>query len=203
MDIILGIETSTEACSAALYYQGNISAKYKVAPREHASLILEMCDALLKEANITPRQLSAIAFGRGPGSFTGVRIAAAVAQGMAMAHDICVIPISTLQILAQTVYMRCKADKILVGIDARMNEIYFGAFKLRENKMLLQGEEIVAPKQKLPLPSEEGWLSVGSAFQRHEVDYPSAEALLQLAINTKPLPPEAAQPVYLRDNVTF
>lgn len=203
MDIILGIETSTEACSAALYCNGEVTFRYKVAPREHAALILTMCDELLKEADVVPSKLSAVAFGRGPGSFTGVRIAACVAQGIAIAHDVGVLPVSTLKILAQTAYLKLKAKKVLAGIDARMNEIYFGAFSLREESMVPTDNEVVAPREKLAIPSGEEWVSVGSAFQKTEILYPSAEALIPLALKNKPVAPEWAQPVYLRDNVTF
>ena len=98
---ILAIDTATEACSAALYVDGKVRSHYQLAPREHSLLILKMVEQLLVDANAKVKQLDAITFGRGPGSFMGLRIAAGVVQGIAYAHDIPVIPLSTLQVIAQ------------------------------------------------------------------------------------------------------
>ncbi|HEV2614148.1 MAG TPA: tRNA (adenosine(37)-N6)-threonylcarbamoyltransferase complex dimerization subunit type 1 TsaB [Gammaproteobacteria bacterium] len=207
---ILSLETSTEACSVALYADGKITAKYEIAPQKHAVLLLPYCDELLSAANITPADLSAIAFGRGPGSFTGVRIAAAATQGIAIAHDIPIIPVSTLQILAQAAYIKTAEEKILAGIDARMGEIYFGQYELNKanNCMELIGEEVVSKLENLNLESidkNNKIFRAGSAFQTKDIVYPSAEALLAIALNyyhaNKTSSAEVAIPVYLRDNV--
>ena len=207
---ILALDTSTEACSVALYADGKVSAKYDVAPQKHAVLLLPYCEELLSTANITPADLSAIAFGRGPGSFTGVRIAAAAAQGIAIAHDIPVIPISSLQILAQGAYSENQADKVFAGIDARMGEIYFGRYVLNKdnNIMELMGEEIVAKLENLGLDKiidQKNYFRAGSAFQTKDILYPHAEMLLTIALdhykNNKTVSAEVAIPVYLRDNV--
>ncbi len=202
---ILAIDTSTEACSAALYANGKVSSRYEIAPQAHAKILLPFCDELLKEANITQADLSAVAFCRGPGSFTGVRIATAAAQGIATAHHIPVIPVSTLQTLAQVAYVENQCSKVYAGIDARMNEIYFGEFEIKNNIMELIGEEVVAPLEKLGLSKQDETLRVGSAFQKTDILYPHAEILLTIALqkyNThQTVSAEYAVPVYLRDKV--
>ncbi|MGB5456905.1 MAG: tRNA (adenosine(37)-N6)-threonylcarbamoyltransferase complex dimerization subunit type 1 TsaB, partial [Gammaproteobacteria bacterium] len=101
---ILAVDTATEACSAALYLDGEIHQQFRVAPREHSHIILPMIDQLLSDSGIRVSDLDVLAFGRGPGSFMGVRIAAGVAQGIAFAWDLPVVPISTLAAIAQTVH---------------------------------------------------------------------------------------------------
>ena len=114
---ILALETATEACSAALLIDGEVRERYEVAPRAHARLLLPMLEGLLAEAELKPMQLDAIAFGRGPGSFTGVRIAASVAQGIAFAADLPVLPVSTLAALAWPV-LRVEPDsQVFAAID--------------------------------------------------------------------------------------
>ena len=98
---LIAIETAAEACSAALYLSGEVLVRYKIKSRGHSELILEMVDDLLREADISPASLDAAAFGRGPGSFTGVRIATGVVQGIAFAADLPVVGVSTLAALAQ------------------------------------------------------------------------------------------------------
>ncbi len=117
---LLAIETATEACSAALYIDGEISERYEVAPRRHAELILLMMEQLLTEAELKLTQLDALAFGRGPGSFTGVRIATGVIQGAAFGAQLPVVPVSTLAALAQRHYRMRGACRILPAFDARM-----------------------------------------------------------------------------------
>jgi tRNA threonylcarbamoyladenosine biosynthesis protein TsaB len=202
---LLAIETSTEACSAALYYDEKITFRFEIAPQQHAALILNFCEELLNEASLLPSQLSAITFGRGPGSFTGVRIATAVAQGMAIAHDLPIIPISTLQALAQEAYIKTGHKKIIAGLDARMNEIYRGKFVLENDVMILIDQELIIKKDNIQI--EDNWFYAGTAFQEKDIFYPSANALLKPALKNwhenKILPAEMALPVYLRDNVTF
>lgn len=210
---ILAIDTSTEACSAALYVDGKISFRYEVAPQKHAALLLNYCDELLAEANITPADLSAVAFGRGPGSFTGVRIATAAAQGIAIAHNMAVIPVSSLQILAQVGYKKFGHEKIYAGIDARMGEIYFGEYQLNKNNNLMElvGQEVVNKLENLKLEPEtkqrESYGRIGSAFQKDNTLFPHAEILLEIALedykNKKMVEAQVAMPVYLRDNVVL
>lgn len=126
---LLAFDTATEACSAALYLDGEVRERYEVAPRGHARLLLPMIEALLAEAQMTLAQLDALAFGRGPGSFTGVRIAAGVAQGIAFGARLPVVPVSTLDALACAALQQTDADHVLAAIDARMAEIYWAAYR--------------------------------------------------------------------------
>jgi tRNA threonylcarbamoyladenosine biosynthesis protein TsaB len=159
---ILAIDTATEACSAALYIDdaGNtddtknksISSRYQLAPREHSRLILKMIDELLAQAELSVDKLDAIAFGQGPGSFMGLRIASGVVQGIAFAHDIPVIPVSTLKAIAQRAYEDTGSQNVIAAIDARMDEVYWAAYSLKENRWHLHGEESVISPDKITLP---------------------------------------------------
>jgi len=206
---ILSVETSTEACSAALYCQGNLTWRYQVAPQQHAKLILKMCNELLAEKNIKPAQLSAIAFGQGPGSFTGVRIAAAVTQGIAIAHQLPVIPVSSLQALAQEAYRVLKVEQVCAGIDARMGEVYYSHFKLNNGIMENVSPEKLISKADLDAQaSQSGVFCAGSAFQTENILFPTAQALMAIALHKferheMGSAETVALPVYLRDNVVF
>ena len=130
---LLAIDTSTEACSAYLLIDTEITTEYRVAPREHSRLILKMIERLLADSSMAVSDLDAIAFGCGPGSFMGLRIAAGVVQGIAFAHDIPVIGISTLKAIAQHAHDETSQSNILVAIDARMDEVYWCPYTLKEN----------------------------------------------------------------------
>lgn len=133
---ILAFETATEACSVALWIDGNVCERHAIAPRQHAQLVLGWADALLADAGIARSALDAIAVGRGPGAFTGVRLAIATAQGIAMALDIPVVPVSTLAVLAQGAAADC-ASPIIAAIDARMGEVYLGRFERGTDGLVL------------------------------------------------------------------
>ncbi|MBL1141001.1 MAG: tRNA (adenosine(37)-N6)-threonylcarbamoyltransferase complex dimerization subunit type 1 TsaB [Proteobacteria bacterium] len=217
---ILAIETATEACSAALGIDNSYIQRYEVAPRQHSQLILPMVDELLKEANIKITDLDAIAFGQGPGAFTGVRIAIGVVQGLAFAHDIPVIPVSTLAALAQ--HFADDHDSVAAAIDARMQEIYWGLFKKNEAGVMqaIIVERVCSPTEIAPLSAGK-WFGAGSGWQTYpdelksvfsenlvgidENVYPSAEDILTLAetdfLENKAISVEAAAPVYLRNKV--
>ncbi|HOU65054.1 MAG TPA: tRNA (adenosine(37)-N6)-threonylcarbamoyltransferase complex dimerization subunit type 1 TsaB, partial [Thermomonas sp.] len=128
---LLAFETATEACSVAVYVDGEICERFDLAPRRHAELALPWAGAMLAEAGIARSQLDAIAVGRGPGAFTGVRLAIAIAQGIALALDRPVLPVSTLAALAMRAGASNEGDRILAAIDARMGEVYLGAFARR------------------------------------------------------------------------
>src|SRR3954470_6762837 len=125
---LLAIDTATECCSAALLCGEHLLERSELAPRRHAELILPMIDSLLSEARLSRRSLDGIAVGRGPGAFTGVRLAISVAQGLALGLDIPVVPVSSLAALAQGAPEQTHGDALLAAIDARMGEIYAGAF---------------------------------------------------------------------------
>ncbi len=226
---ILAIDTSTEACSAALFIDGDIAERYQIAPREHSKLILPMMEELLADAGLVLKQLDTLAFGRGPGSFTGVRIAASVIQGVAFGADLPVVPISSLAALAQGIYREHKTEHVLTAFDARMQEVYWGTYKLgSEDLMELQGEEQVILPQSVPVPAsgsgeEKVWTGGGSGWETyHDVMserlqeqlkgwkgdvFPHAQDILPLAVvgfrSGLAVAAEMAIPVYLRDQVAW
>jgi tRNA threonylcarbamoyladenosine biosynthesis protein TsaB len=218
---LLGIETATEACSAALWLDGEVHSRFEIAPRRHAQLILPMMQELLDEAGLALADMDALAFGRGPGAFTGLRIAAGIVQGAALAADIPVVPVSTLASVAQQSFENLGAERVLVANDARMGEVYAGYFCCdAEGLAYAVGDEAVVHPEVLPL--EDGrWLGVGSGFaayrevltQRLEMNlidvqpdiWPDARYLMRLAVagfaKGDAVAPEDALPVYLRDDV--
>jgi tRNA threonylcarbamoyladenosine biosynthesis protein TsaB len=219
---LLALDTSTEACSCALYLDGDIQDRSLIAPRQHTSLILPMAEELLAEAGLKPTQLDGLAFGRGPGSFTGLRIACGVAQGIAFAADIPVAPISSLAALAQAAYIEFGAKKVLAAIDARMKEVYWGAFVLdKKNIMQCEGEEVVCAPSAVNLPSDGQWYGVGSGWTTFKEPltaklgnlvpdfqgekYPQASAMIPLALAAfqaeQIVSAEEALPIYLRNKV--
>lgn len=122
---LLALDTSTEACSVALLYNGEKTYLNELTQRTHAKRILPMVDEILTDSGLKLNQLDALAFGRGPGSFTGVRVGAAIAQGLALGTDLPVIPISNLTAMAQAAFELYQAENVAAAIDARMNEVYF------------------------------------------------------------------------------
>ncbi len=216
---LLAIDTSTEACSAALSIDGEINELYQLAPRQHTTLILPMIDKLLAEAGLQPQQLDALAFGCGPGSFTGVRIATGVIQGIALGAELPVAPISTLATIAQQGFDRSDAEYAFAAMDARMQEIYWGVYQRdHQGLAVLQGLETVGPAGEVEKPKVKG-LGVGSGWQVYQdelsahlqgcvLDFqaellPRASAIAKIALtdNQQFVPVEQAMPVYLRNNV--
>ena len=220
---LLAIDTATEACSAALWIDGEIKERFDIAPRQHASLILPMAQQLLAEAELTVPQLDLLAFGRGPGSFTGVRIAASVIQGIAFAADLPVLPVSTLTALAQGAAREQGVSRVLSAIDARMGELYWSSCVSEPGGIMQpEGEEQLAAASAIQLPAGSGWHGVGSGWQSqgeilrerlaeqlessHAESYPHALDMATLAAHdlstgSEPLPAELALPVYLRNSV--
>ncbi len=133
---LLAIETAAEACSAALLIDGEISLRYEVQPRKHSELIMSMLNSLLQEADLSPARLDGLAFGCGPGSFTGVRIAAGVAQGVALGADLPVVRVSTLAALAQGYFRQSGHTSVLPAFDARMQEVYWGCYRLQDSGLM-------------------------------------------------------------------
>ncbi|MGF1643924.1 MAG: tRNA (adenosine(37)-N6)-threonylcarbamoyltransferase complex dimerization subunit type 1 TsaB [Thiotrichales bacterium] len=220
---LLALDTSTEACTAALWLDGEILERFEYAPRGHAGLILPMFDALLAEAGVRLGELDAIAFGRGPGSFTGVRIGTAVAQGAALAADLPLAPVSTLAALAQHAANITGASRIASAIDARMGEIYAAYYRRGDDGLcVLDGVERVCRAAEWTPPTIDVWLGAGTGWatygeclvaafgpclQRTLPDcLPHAGALAMLGAamvaRGETIAPDLAQPVYLRDQVT-
>ncbi|EKB22304.1 universal bacterial protein YeaZ [Aeromonas veronii AMC35] len=221
---ILAVDTATEACSAALLVGDKLFSRWEEAPRDHTRKILPMVQAVLEDAGISLSDLDAIAFGRGPGSFTGVRIGISVAQGLAFGAGVPLIGISTLAAMAQGAYRLDGAQQVLTAIDARMNEVYFGRYELIDGRMQLVGDEVVS--EPAALVDAHGKLTgpvtcVGTGFETYgetlsgladalavsQARFPAAEDMLPLAraawLAGEAVPVEQATPVYLRDKVTW
>src|SRR5690606_13843734 len=163
---LLAIETSTEACSVAVMVDGEVRERFEVAPRRHAELVLPWADALLAEAGVRRSALDAIAVGRGPGAFTGVRLGISIAQGIALALDRPLLPVSTLAVLASggPVPPAGGDDFILAAIDARMGEVYAGTFLRDGGNLRALGPERVAAPGAVELPAGGPWRGVGTGF---------------------------------------
>ena len=163
---LLAIETSTEACSAAISINDACAYRYELAPRKHSKLILPMIDSLLSEADIKINALDCICFSHGPGAFTGVRIGISVAQGLAYPHDIPVIGVSSLKTLAQQ--FSKENDHIATAIDARMNEIYWGLYKKNDEGVMeeITKEKVCAPEDILS-PSKNNWMCIGTGWNKN------------------------------------
>ncbi|MDX2299915.1 MAG: tRNA (adenosine(37)-N6)-threonylcarbamoyltransferase complex dimerization subunit type 1 TsaB [Xanthomonadaceae bacterium] len=147
---ILAFETATEACSVALWLDGEVRERHALAPRQHAQLALPWAEQLLAEAGVARSQLDAIAVGRGPGAFTGVRLAIALAQGIALGLDRPVFALSTLAVLAQGA-AEAPGSTIAAAIDARMGEVYLGAFvRGVDGLVVARGDEWLGPPAQAP-----------------------------------------------------
>lgn len=218
---LLALETSTEFCSAAVMVDNQIYDICERAPRRHNEIILSMCNDLLIEANIRSSQLDVIAFGRGPGAFTGVRLAASIAQGIALAHDLPVVPVSSLAALAQGAHHTYKASNIYPCLDARMKEIYCAFYQLNENGIMqLKGGEKVISPGKIQFDISKKCIGVGSGWKTYskelleqiksqivyyEDEFPQARYVAELGKyyfnKGEYVSALEALPVYLRNNV--
>ena len=214
---ILALDTATENCSAALWIDGQLLYREQEAERGHAELILGMIDELLHESATQLPELQAIAFGRGPGSFTGVRLAASVTQGLAFGAGVPVVPVSDLRAVAQQV---TSLQNVLVCNDARMQEVYWGCF-VRGADGLMQPvtDERVSKPSEVHLPTQ--WantpvVGVGRGFAAYPVRtdqlahiepglLPRAREVAALAVADvqagRAQPAAEAVPVYIRDDV--
>jgi len=211
---LLAIETATETCSVALSVKGEVLERYEHAPRQHAELLLPWVEQLMAEAGIGFSSLDAIAFSRGPGSFTSLRIGIGVVQGLAWAADRPVIPVSSLAATAQAA-VSAGIDFALVALDARMNEVFTGTFEVNSNGLMSPvTTEKVCPPEDVQAPVRSETYGIGNGFDRYTALQVLAGRLCgirpdiwvlqqaELWLSThQPLPAERAQPVYLRDNV--
>ncbi|RAU49489.1 MULTISPECIES: tRNA (adenosine(37)-N6)-threonylcarbamoyltransferase complex dimerization subunit type 1 TsaB [unclassified Pseudomonas] len=218
MTTLLALDTATEACSVALLHDGKVLTHYEVIPRLHAQKLLPMIKNLLAEAEIALSALDAIAFGRGPGAFTGVRIAIGVVQGLAFGLDRPVLPVSNLAALAQRAFREQGATQVAAAIDARMDEVYWGCYREVSGEMRLVGKEAVMPPEQASLPDDAAgnWFGAGTGWGygeriavmpggRDATLLPHAEDLLTLGgfawQRGEAIDADQAQPVYLRDKV--
>lgn len=215
----LVIDTSTEWCSAALWLDGRIQARRALAGQRHSSLLLPMVDELLREAGMSLRQLDGIGYGVGPGSFTGLRIACAVTQGLAFGADLPVVGVSTLESIAE----QADAKQVLTVLDARMAEVYWAAYQRDGTGWRAVSEPQLALPESVAVPSGGEWVGAGNGFaalgdvlrprlasQLARID----DALMPDAAAMAPLAAEAfergegmdaalAAPIYLRDKVAL
>jgi tRNA threonylcarbamoyladenosine biosynthesis protein TsaB len=219
---LLAFETATEACSVALWIDGEVHERFGLAPRQHAELALPWAEGLLAEAGVAKSQLDAIAVGRGPGAFTGVRLAVALSQGIALALDCPVVPVSTLAALAFPSALVGEA-RILAAIDARMGEIYVAAFERDGDSILPASDEIVIAPASYALPEGNDWIGVGTGFAAADGALRARFADRFARIDVTALPhaadvarlgaaafgrgeavaPERLEPAYLRNNVAL
>lgn len=230
--LILALESTTEACSVALYNDGRIVEEFEVAPRQHTNLLLKMVDSLLQEEAVSKHDLNAIAFCRGPGAFTGLRIATSVAKGLGYGLNIPLIPISSLAALAQGGYRHSlnhfEQTNFLSCLDARKNEVFWGIYSIQEGIAKLEGDEHVSTIEQVAEiindidNSSSQWLVLGTGTNIIEklnepklafvdsipdkIHYPHAYDVALLAAREYKLgntvTAEQATPVYLRNNVT-
>ena len=215
---LLAIETSTELCSVALLRGGELFLEESLAENRHAELLVPMVKKVLRRAELTPREMDAFAFGQGPGSFTGIRIACGMVQGLAFAADRPVVPVPSLLALAEQTH----DARVVAALDARMGEAYLAAYARNGSDW----NEVIAPRLAQagslpPLPGRQ-WAATGSGFGRHawlleayresvamryEGDLPRAGAVARIAAQRfargAAIPAQQAAPLYLRDKVAL
>jgi tRNA threonylcarbamoyladenosine biosynthesis protein TsaB len=213
---ILAIETSTEYCSVALWQDGVVSARSEKVGQKHSEVLMAMVDDVLKDAGCKIKEMEGIAFGKGPGSFTGVRIACGVAQGLAFGVGVDVVGVCTLQALAEA----AGKDKVIAALDARMGEIYLAAYQKQGDVWQTVVEPCLCKAEDAPLIAGEGWFGCGSGFAVSEVlqqryaaqmtgvdaqAVPLADAVVRLAAvefaQGNAVDAALALPLYLRDKV--
>lgn len=222
---ILAIDTATEACSVALLNNGKVTAHFELCAREHTQRILPLVQAQLQQEAIALNELDGLAFGKGPGSFTGVRIGTGIAQGLALGAELPLVGVSTLKAMAQGAWRLQSAERVLAAIDARMGEVYWAEYQ-RDEQGVWQGEEteaVLKPEDVLERMAqlEGSWAMVGTGWQAYpqlstesalalqntEVLLPCAEDMIPLAAIElaagRTARPEEAEPTYLRNEVTW
>lgn len=217
---LLALDSATEACSAALLHEGGLVERYELLGRGHAERLLPMVDELLAEAGIGLSALDAIAFGRGPGSFTGLRIAAGITQGLAAGARLPVIPVSDLAAVASAAARLSGEHRILVCMDARMGQVYWAAFDCSGALPVALTEERLANPAEVSLPAGTTWFGAGHGFANypelgarlaarlHGADpaiLPRAGEIARIAaadlVEGRALDATRALPVYLRNDV--
>ena len=161
---LLALDSATEACSAALLRDDVVTEQFEIIGRGHAERLLPMADALLREAGIGISDVDAIAFGRGPGSFTGLRIAAGIAQGLAAGARLPVVPVSNLAAIAAAGARNTGVTRILACLDARMGEVYWAAYEMRDSVPVAVTDERLSKPDAVTLPHPGEWNGAGHGF---------------------------------------
>ncbi len=222
MSTILALDTATENCSVALLYKDTLFDKVEYAPQRHTNIILPMLDNILKEANISIKDVDYIAFGHGPGSFTGARIAASVAQGLSFGLDTKLLGVSTLHMMAYEAYEKVQDKEAIYvsAIDARMGEIYLGIYKYIDDVLTLVDKEyVISPVDAIEIIKSQNAKSIlcsgtgfalleNSGFKQgkgSDVLFPCARYIFNYIKehNATFLDPIEGQPVYIRNTVTW
>ncbi|RIX46166.1 MAG: tRNA (adenosine(37)-N6)-threonylcarbamoyltransferase complex dimerization subunit type 1 TsaB [Rhodocyclales bacterium GT-UBC] len=212
---ILALETSTELGSCALWHNGVMTERFCPAGQTHAETLLPLVRELLQEAALRVADLDAIAFGVGPGAFTGLRVACGAAQGLAMAGNTPLIPVTSLETLA----LQCGGEQVVALLDARMGEVYGASYRRTEAGYCLVGEIRLAAPADIALPTEAGWQACGNAARAYpqlderlraaaissEYCLPGAAAVLRVALpraeRGEGIDAALAAPLYVRDKV--
>jgi tRNA threonylcarbamoyladenosine biosynthesis protein TsaB len=216
---ILALETSTEYCSVALWQDGVVSFRCELVGQKHSEMLMAMLDGLLQDTGSRIQDIDGIGFGKGPGSFTGVRIACGVTQGLALGANLNVVGVCTLQALTQA----SGHDKVIAAIDARMGEIYLAAYEKQNGAWLTVIAPCLCRAEDATLVEGEDWFGSGSGFSVNDaalrVHYdqqllgvdaqavPQASAVAQLAViefdKGNAVDAALALPLYLRDKVAL
>ncbi|HEU0187348.1 MAG TPA: tRNA (adenosine(37)-N6)-threonylcarbamoyltransferase complex dimerization subunit type 1 TsaB [Gallionellaceae bacterium] len=216
---VLAIETSTEYCSVAIWRDGTVSERFEQVGQKHSQVLMGMIDELLRDAGCTLQDMHGIAFGKGPGSFTGVRIACGVAQGLALGAALPVVGVNTLLAVAHA----SQKPRVIVALDARMAEVYFAVYEQRAGAWHARVEPCLCLPQDAPAVAGNDWHGAGSGFAVHgevlaaryagqlaEVDaqcVPRAAAIAELAApqfaDGNGMDAALAMPLYLRDKVAL
>lgn len=216
---LLAFDTSTELCTAALDLDGEVRVREEMAGNRHSQLVLPMVRALLAEADLKLADLDGLAYGMGPGSFTGLRIGCGIAQGLALAADLPVAGIVTLEALA---YGQ-SAERVFACLDARMHEVYAAAYRRDGDTLVCELPPGVHKPDAAPRPGGQGWVGCGSGFaayaealerrlagvlvETRPAAFPHARDIAALArprfLAGEGLPPERAEPLYVRDKVAL
>ena len=210
--LILALETATDPGSVALWRDGEVAVRSCPNGRSNSETLLPVADELLREAGFGFADLHGIAFGMGPGSFTGLRVSCGVAQGLALGRDLPLLGIGTLEAMA----LASGGERVIVALDARMGEVYCGVYEQGK----LQGEIGVYAPQSVPLPESSGWLACGNGLTAYPAlcerlapvvgawkpeIMPSAEAVVRLAAprleRGESIDPASAAPLYVRNKV--
>ena len=212
MNHLLAIDTSTNHCFVGLKVNDNYFERVEVGFKNHAKAILPLIEQLLNEANIGFAALEGMIFGQGPGSFTGLRIAACISQGLAVAYQLPIWGVSSLALQAQAAHRTLALNAVWVLQDARMNEVYSGHYQAQANKMVLQSQERVGSLTDVGLVTDD--VVVGNGFEQQRSNSTGVANVKDLGycqfnmadfccLIVDEQPSSNAHPTYIKNNVTY